>query len=221
MTKMNQKEREIFFNIIEQDLCAINRRVVEQIDKLWGIAREEVINERGLDAIAEEKKLLQEQIEELRQRLQDLEHQLRPEKLTVHQSIELGGRPNKFDDYKGANFFGIPVNDEIDYAIVQKIKERIDTESPAKYLSDLGSSALREIAMAGTFEEAQKIYEDFYALDFRKYGVDIPPRLKELREAKEESQQFLLDYAKDNIPKLKSKNKDKKKDEPIEEPEIA
>lgn len=221
MTKMNQKEREIFFNIIEQDLSAINSRVVEQIEQLWIIARNELIEERGLETIREEKEVIKEKINELRQKLSDLEDQLTPEPLTVHQAIELGAKPNKFDDYRGAHFFCIPVQNEFDYAIIQKIKERVDTESPAKYLSDLASSALREIAMAGTFEEAQKIYEDFYALDFRKYGVDIPPRLKELREAKEESQQFLLGYAKDNIPKLESENKDKKKDEPKEEPEIA
>ena len=34
--------------------------------------------------------------------------------------------------------------------------------------------------MAGTFEEARETYEKFYSLDFRKYGVDIPPRLDEL-----------------------------------------
>jgi hypothetical protein len=34
--------------------------------------------------------------------------------------------------------------------------------------------------MAGTFEEARTAYEKFYSLDFRKYGVDIPPRLDEI-----------------------------------------
>ena len=36
--------------------------------------------------------------------------------------------------------------------------------------------------MAGTFEEAREAYEKFYSLDFRRYGVDIPPRLDEVKE---------------------------------------
>ncbi|MDD2246317.1 MAG: hypothetical protein PHC39_04465, partial [Proteiniphilum sp.] len=45
-------------------------------------------------------------------------------------------------------------------------------------------SSMRALVMAGTFEEAREAYEKFYSLDFRKYGVDIPPRLQELCDDK-------------------------------------
>ena len=38
--------------------------------------------------------------------------------------------------------------------------------------------------MSGTFEEARESYKKFYGLDFRKYGVDIPPRLEEITKNK-------------------------------------
>jgi hypothetical protein len=45
--------------------------------------------------------------------------------------------------------------------------------------------SLRALTMAGTFEEARVVYDKFYSLDFRKYGVDIPPRLDEMCEDKQ------------------------------------
>ena len=54
-----------------------------------------------------------------------------------------------------------------------------------KFIHDLARSCLRELAMSGTFEEARVAYKKFYSLDFRKYGVDIPPRLDEIRKQKQ------------------------------------
>jgi hypothetical protein len=41
---------------------------------------------------------------------------------------------------------------------------------------------MRELAMSGTFEEARESYEKFYSMDFKKYGVDIPPRLDDIKK---------------------------------------
>ena len=54
-------------------------------------------------------------------------------------------------------------------------------EIPVKVICDLSRSAMRELAMSGTFEEAREAYQKFYSLDFRKYGVDIPPRLTDVK----------------------------------------
>jgi hypothetical protein len=132
---------------------------------------------------------------DLKEELNKIESQIQSEPLNVHQTIELGGAVDRWGKTKDALFFGIPVNSQLDYDIVQRIKFKVDTEAPAKYLDDLGRTAIRELTMAGTFEECQEIYEDFYSLDFRKYGVDIPPRLKELKEAKETGTEHLLGYS--------------------------
>jgi hypothetical protein len=181
-------------DIIREDMGAIYSRVVEQIKIIWEECRAEILQTRGLDLLAKRKEELRDKIAELREELHQIEDELSPVSITVHQAIELGGHIDKWDKPTGANFFGIPVVSQLDYEIVQMIKEKVDTEAPAKYLSDLGKSALREITMAGTFEEAHKVYQDFYSLDFRKYGVDIPPRLEELAEAKGKGTEFMLGY---------------------------
>jgi hypothetical protein len=75
---------------------------------------------------------------------------------------------------------GIPIESQFDYEIVEYIKQNIDLEVPAKILRNVCESSIRALTMAGTFEEARAAYEKFYSLDFRKYGVDIPPRLEDI-----------------------------------------
>ena len=63
---------------------------------------------------------------------------------------------------------------------MEYIKANIDLEVPAKILRDVCESSIRALVIAGTFEEARGAYEKFYSLDFRKYGVDIPPMLDDI-----------------------------------------
>jgi hypothetical protein len=51
--------------------------------------------------------------------------------------------------------------------------------------------------MAGTFEEAREAYEKFYSLDFRKYGVDIPPRLDDICNDKKR-----MEYAQQSLQQI-------------------
>ena len=192
MTTIGLRERQAFIEIIIEDLGAIESKVVEQIKDLWEESRQEILHERGLDLKIERKDEIKKQIDELKEELSVIERELHATKLTVHQTIELGGKVNRYDDAIGANFFGMPVRSQLEYDIVQRIKDKVDTEAPAKYLRDLGRSSLRELTMAGTFEDAQGIYNEFYSLNFRKYGVDIPPRLTEMKESGNISDAFML-----------------------------
>ena len=182
MPKLTPSERATFFKIVNTDLTAINKAVAKQLRSIWDEFRDEIIREKGHDKLTKRKEELQAQIEELKQRIQEIENKLQSERLTVQQIVELGGEPDRYGYHRGANFYGIPVENQLDYEVVQRIKENIDVNAPAKFLHDLGRSVIREIAMAGTFEDAHKVYEKFYAMDFRKYGVDIPPRLTEIRK---------------------------------------
>lgn len=213
MTKIGLQERREFLGIIREDMRAIRSKVVEQLKELWAESRAEILQETGLDLLQTRKEEIKQQMASLKEELNKLEADIQSEPLTVHQAMELGGGVDRWEKTKGANFFGIPVNSQLDYDIVQRIKEKVDTEAPAKYLDDLGRTALRELTMAGTFEECQGIYEDFYSLDFRKYGVDIPPRLKELKEAKETGTEHLLGYATKQKELPESTEKDEKKDD--------
>ena len=192
MTKIGLRERQAFTEIIIEDLIAIESKVVEQIKELWEECRQEILKERGLDLKMARKEEIIILIKELNEEMNKIEQDLNSESLTVHQIIEMGGKVNRYGEGKGANFFGIPITSQLEYDIVQRIKDKVDTEAPAKYLRDLGRSSLRELTMSGTFEEAQGIYNEFYSLDFRKYGVDIPPRLKEMKDAGNVGDAFML-----------------------------
>jgi hypothetical protein len=180
MPKLTEREREGFEKILSQDLKAINKRFISQIKDFWGIARDKVLKQKGWDILILEKEQLDQKQREIKQRVHEIEEILNSEHLRVEQVIELGGKSNEYGRCDGANFYGIPVTSQFEYEIVEYIKQNIDLEVPAKILRDVCESSIRALVMAGTFEEARGAYEKFYSLDFRKYGVDIPPRLDDI-----------------------------------------
>lgn len=180
MPKLTEREREGFEKILTQDLKAINQRFISQIKDFWGIARNNVLKQKGWDTLILEKEQLERKQKEIKQRIHEIEDILNSEKLKVEQVVELGGKSNEYGRCEGANFYGIPVTSQFEYEIVEYIKQNIDLEVPAKLLRDVCESSIRALVMAGTFEEARGAYEKFYSLDFRKYGVDIPPRLEDI-----------------------------------------
>lgn len=181
MAKLTEKERVGFEDIMEQDMGAISSKMMNQIKDFYAKAREEVLKSKGWDKLIIEKKELQDSINKKRDRMHDIETEMHKEDLRPEQVTEMGGKPNKYDHFEGANFHGIPVKSQFDYEIVEYIRNHIDLNVPAKFLHDLGRAAMRALAMSGTFEEARNAYDEFYSLDFRKYGVDIPPRLQDVK----------------------------------------
>jgi hypothetical protein len=180
MPKLTEREREGFENILNVDLKAINARFISQIKDFWGISRNKVLETKGWDKLIQEKELLKQKKKEIIEREHQIENILNSEELRAEQIIELGGKSNERGRCDGANFYGIPVTSQFEYEIVTYIKQNIDLEVPAKILRDVCESSIRALVMAGTFEEARGAYEKFYSLNFRKYGVDIPPRLDDI-----------------------------------------
>jgi hypothetical protein len=180
MPKLTERERAGFEDILKEDLKAINKRFVSQIKDFWGIARENVLKQKGWDVLVIEKEQLERKQKEIKQRIHEIESILNSEPLRVEQIIELGGKSNDYGRCEGANFYGIPITSQFEYEIMDYIKKNIDLEVPSKILRDVCKSSIRALAMAGTFEEARGAYEKFYSLDFRKFGVDIPPRLDDI-----------------------------------------
>lgn len=148
--------------------------------EFWGIARTHVLKKKGWEKLLEEKNELEKEKVRVRNRINEIENIMNKEELRVEQIIELGGTSDSYGRCSGASFYGIPVTSQFEYEIVEYIRQNIDLEIPAKALRDVCESSIRALVMAGTFEEARGAYEKFYSLDFRKYGVDIPPRLEEL-----------------------------------------
>ena len=180
MPKLTEREREGFEKILTKDLDAINNRFMNQIKDFWGIARTKIMERQGWDKLSHEREELKLQQNIIKNRINEIENIMNEEALRVEQVVELGGKPDKYDRHTGANFYGIPVTSQFEYEIVEYIRSNIDLEIPSKILRDVCESSIRALVMARTFEEARDAYEKFYSLDFRKYGVDIPPRLEEL-----------------------------------------
>lgn len=180
MPKLTEREREGFEKILSTDLNAINKRFMSQIKDFWGISREKILERRGWDKLIREKESLESQRDAIKNRIHEIEEIMNKEPLRVEQVVELGGKPDDYGRHGGANFYGIPVTSQFEYEIVEYIRDNIDLEIPAKILRDVCQSSIRALVMAGTFEEARAAYEKFYSLDFRKYGVDIPPRLDDI-----------------------------------------
>ena len=202
MAKLTEKEREGFEKILTEDLKAINARFMSQIKDFWGIARDKVMERRGWDKLEREKDELEEKKKEITNRIHEIEASMHKEDLRIEQIVELGGSIGKYGDGRDAAFYGIPVRSQFDYEIVEYIRKNIDLEIPAKILHDVCESSIRALTMAGTFEEARSAYEKFYSLDFRKYGVDIPPRLDDLCTDKR-----LLEFAQQSLVQVEKGTK--------------
>ena len=183
MSKLTEKERFGFEQILSEDLKAINQKLIEQIRILWSKARTDVIKLKGWDKLIEEKIKLSQEKNKITTRINQIENTLNSTELTPEQVVELGGKPNEFGRFSGANFFGIPITSQFEYDVMDYIRKHIDLEIPAKIIHDVCEASIRELTMSGTFEEAREAYSKFYSLDFRKYGVDIPPRLAEIKDA--------------------------------------
>jgi hypothetical protein len=184
MPKLTEREREGFEKILSKDLAAINDRFMNQIKDFWGIARAEILRRKGWDKLIKEKEELDLQQKQIKNRIHEIESTLSKDPLLIEQVVELGGKANDYGKFSGANFYRIPVDSQFEYEIVEYIRENIDLEIPSKILRDVCQSSIRALVMSGTFEEARAAYEKFYSLDFRKYGVDIPPRLDDICEDK-------------------------------------
>ena len=194
MAKLTEKERIAFEGILNEDLNAINRKLIEQIRIFWSKSRTEVIKIKGWDKLIEEKKALVIERDKIINRINEIENTLNSTPLTPEQVVELGGKPDDYGRFTGANFYGIPVTSQFEYEVVEYIRKNIDLEVPAKIIHDVCEASIRSLVMSGTFEEARAAYFKFYSLDFRKYGVDIPPRLEEIKDAKS-----MLDQAQNTL----------------------
>lgn len=205
MAKLTESERKGFNDILKKDLTAINQKFMNQIKDFWALARREVMKKKGWDKLEREKFELEEQSRKAKARIHDIENTLNSDELRPEQIVELGGTVNDFGRYNGANFYDIPITSQFEYEIVEYIKARINIEVPAKILADICKASIRELAMSGTFEEGREAYKKFYSLNFRQYGVDIPPRLDDIIKDKK-----LVGFAQKSVSLLDKPEKQQK-----------
>lgn len=213
MAKLTERERIGFEKILKKDLRAINLKFIGQIQEFWALSRKEVMKQKGWDKLEKEKAELNKQQEEARQRINEIENTFNSEELRTEQVVELEGNVNSYGRYTGANFYGIPVTSQFEYEVVQYIKDKVNIDVPSKILLDICEASLRELTMAGTFEEGRKAYTKFYSLNFRQYGVDIPPRLDDIIKDNK-----ILEFAQNSMNLIEDKGKGKQEIKKIKKP---
>lgn len=206
MAKLTETERKGFEKILQKDLKAINVKFLSQIKEFWALSRKEVMKIKGWDKLEQEKNDLYKQREKIGGKINDIENTLNSKELTPEQIVELGGDVNDYGRYHGADFYGIPVTSQFEYEIYSYIKERVNMDVPSKILMDICESSIRELVMAGTFEEARVAYAKFYSLNFRQYGVDIPPRLDDITKDNK-----LLQFAQNSMNLIENKGEGKER----------
>jgi hypothetical protein len=188
MPKISMAEKEMMADVLNEDLQLINAEISKQFAALWDKCRDDIAHELGFDDRTKKIEELEEKIRLLREEIGTLQKGMKEyeEHPSVQDYIDVGVEPpknrNGFIYNHDRYFHGIPVNSMMDILIVKRIKEICDPSKPIMMLGEIAKSAHRALVMSGTYEEARKAYETFYNLDFRRYGVNIPRRLEEIKK---------------------------------------
>ena len=188
MPKISMAEKEMMADVLNEDLQLINAEISKQFAALWDKCRDDIEHELGFDDRKKQIEDLQDQISKLQAQIGQLQQGMTEyaNHPTVQDYIDVGiEAPKNRNGYiynHDRHFHGIPVNSKMDILIVRRIKEMCDPSKPIMMLGEIAKSAHRALVMSGTYEEARKAYETFYNLDFRRYGVNIPRRLEEIKK---------------------------------------
>ena len=83
MTKLTERERESFEDIIRADLQSIDVKVFEQVRIIWEKARGHLIRKLGHDKLLKKKEELQLNISKLQEEIHQIEEELNTFKLAI------------------------------------------------------------------------------------------------------------------------------------------
>jgi hypothetical protein len=205
--------------IFMEDFQAIQRAIRAQLVTFHEEVRAQVLCELGIDEATDEALRLENEIKTKQLELQRLRERLSREIYMAEQRLELvkseslgafNGPPepeqlqelgfNHDTPVNNRTWYGFPVRTKLEAMVCLKLKKTADVETPLTAVEKIAKSVQREMAFVSTFDDAERVYEKFYSLNFRQYGVDIPPRLDDLKKLK--GQKLLkMDVVEKNPPK--------------------
>lgn len=187
MTSMNEASRKRVIALIEEEVKILDRRAKDIFTTLWNEADIELMEERGLTDQVNRAIFLKDQIEEMQHELQELEStdRWRGQSADQKEFLEVGlhvevDRYGRVNDYNSPNVFGRAIKTKWDVAILRRLDEKLSLRSFYQVINQVSHSIAREIALAGTFEEARASYNQFYQLLQKACGGEIPPLLREI-----------------------------------------
>lgn len=86
----------------------------------------------------------------------------------------------------------IELKTRLDAETAIRLNQKIDAEVPMNALATIARAVQRELTFAGTLEKVREIYDQFHSLNFRKYGVDIAPKLSDIKSLGESTGMGML-----------------------------
>jgi hypothetical protein len=200
-TKMSVQDKMRIADIFDQDFQAIMGAMRAQLADHWDYTREMILNRLGIKELFGESKELEREVEELRVELQRIREEIQYKIFTKEQRLaelkrkalgEWDGPADpktlrslgfKETDKSGPDrqWMGFEIRSKLDAEVALELKDKAGVEAPAAALVTIFKSVEREFAFCSTYADAERIYTKFYSLNFRQFGVDIPPRLDDLQ----------------------------------------
>ena len=199
MGKLSRFDREQATKIFASDFDTINDAVAGQLKGLWQSVRERTMLSVGIKEASDEAIKLEKEIADMQMELtrirEKMQHEIsmkarRLEDVKRDSLKEYSGPPDAemikelgFDHdapVEKRDWFGFKIRTKLDAMTALRLSGEIDIGSPYRVLQQIAKSVSRELILAGTHEDVKAIYEKFHSLNFRQFGVDLPPRLMEL-----------------------------------------
>jgi hypothetical protein len=185
MTVLNNKVRQELNNLISDELKMVDTRAKVMADYHWKEAEREVAKELGYDDILTRQEYLKNQIAGLQAELAKIEGiiQERATPATVTNYSDCGlevildryGRP-----YSRPFVFGHEIATVWDTLILKNLNDHIAFFQVYKNLQQLQHSVKREILLAGTFQEARMVYQQFHVKITEAIGDQMPKLLAQV-----------------------------------------
>jgi len=184
---LTEKERENMLKILNKDLSQINEAIMTQFEKIWLVTQHDIEDELGFGKQRREIAELEEQIQQLQNKVNELQRSMKEYSETPgledYQEAGLGIPDNRNGSIYNhdVEFMGHRIGTKMDLRVAKRLKETIDPMKPVRMLQEVAESSIRAVVMSGTFEEAREAYKTFYSLDWRRFGVEIPRLLGEIK----------------------------------------
>lgn len=197
--RMTTREKERIETMLKQDLMTIEMTMVKQLQSFYDAKKVMLTEQHGIAAKQQEAENLREDILKAEKKLQKLREELQFQIDSKRQELKriegeaLGkfNAPPSVDQLRELGFnedtpirdrswYGFPVRTSFDALICIELKKDTNVEAPARTLKMIADSVMRSMAFAASYEDVENVYEKFYSLDFRRYGVEITPRLDDL-----------------------------------------
>jgi hypothetical protein len=80
---------------------------------------------------------------------------------------------------------GFRIQNALDALVCEELADKVEIVRTTEMLDMVKSAVRRETKFCTTVENYESLYSKFRALHFERFGVKLPPRLKDVEERKE------------------------------------